>query len=429
MPSRSTRAPFVRFIVLLALLTPSSEARGQVPETRDPATTIRLFIDCTNAPCDDAFFRTEISYVDHVRDRQQADVHLLMTAQRTAGGGREITFSFFGQGRFAGRDHVMTHTFPLVVADDQFRRGMVRVMSLGLVPYLLDTTASGRLAVSVLEPALAVDPARAHDPWDRWSLRVNLSATAAGERATTSSSIHSDFNANRTTDDVKMNVNVRLNYRNSHFQLPDGRTFRAPNRERGIDALYARSLLTGRWSAGLRAAWVSSTFTNEEWSSLAAPAIEWNLFPYAEATRRLLTLNYSAGLRAWKYRREIFGKLEEVQAVQMLETTLAARQRWGTVGATLEVASLVPDIDKHHMTLFGDLSFNVLGGVSLNLSTSVEAIRDQITLPRDEATAEEVLVNVRQLATTYRYVAFVGVSYTFGSIFSPIVNPRFGRGQ
>jgi hypothetical protein len=54
-------------------------------------------------------------------------------------------------------------------------------------------------------------------------------------------------------------------------------------------------------------------------------------------------------------------------------------------------------------------------------------VRDQISLPALEATSEEVLVNQRQLATSYRYFYFFGVSYTFGSIFSPIVNPRFGR--
>jgi hypothetical protein len=56
----------------------------------------------------------------------------------------------------------------------------------------------------------------------------------------------------------------------------------------------------------------------------------------------------------------------------------------------------------------------------------VEYIRDQIGLRREEATSEEGLVNQRQLATSYRYFIFFGVSYTFGSIFSPIVNPRFG---
>jgi hypothetical protein len=92
----------------------------------------------------------------------------------------------------------------------------------------------------------------------------------------------------------------------------------------------------------------------------------------------------------------------------------------------VSVASFIPDVAKNHVSLFGNVSLNLFRGLSLNLNTSIDSLRDQITLPREEATSEEVLVNQRQLATSYRYFVFFGVSYTFGSIFSPIVNPRFG---
>ena len=72
------------------------------------------------------------------------------------------------------------------------------------------------------------------------------------------------------------------------------------------------------------------------------------------------------------------------------------------------------------------MSLNLFRGLSLSLYSNLESVRDQISLPALEATNEEVLVNQRQLATSYRYSMFFGVSYTFGSIFSPIVNPRFG---
>jgi len=42
-----------------------------------------------------------------------------------------------------------------------------------------------------------------------------------------------------------------------------------------------------------------------------------------------------------------------------------------------------------------------------------------------EATDQEILVRQRQLATSYRYGVSVGLSYTFGSIFNNVVNPRF----
>ena len=56
------------------------------------------------------------------------------------------------------------------------------------------------------------------------------------------------------------------------------------------------------------------------------------------------------------------------------------------------------------------------------------ATRDQFYLRRAGATPEEILVRQRQLATGYRYYTQFSVSYSFGSIFNNIVNPRFGGG-
>ena len=57
----------------------------------------------------------------------------------------------------------------------------------------------------------------------------------------------------------------------------------------------------------------------------------------------------------------------------------------------------------------------------------MEGIHDQIHLPREGATREEILLRQRELATDFRYWSFIGLSYTFGSIYSNVVNPRFGN--
>ena len=203
-----------------------------------------------------------------MRDRQNADVHLLMTGQSTGSGGREITFSFFGQGRFMGRDQVLKETFVVAASEDAVRRGMVRVMSLGLVPYALGTPSADRLRVTVQpQPSTtaAGGAAPTHDPWNRWSFRVNLNGNANGESSSKSFYINTNVNANRTTDESKINLNARMNYRESKFDLPDGRTFLSPNRDYGINGLYVKSL-DGHWSAGVRSNWNSSTFSNQNWS-------------------------------------------------------------------------------------------------------------------------------------------------------------------
>ena len=389
---------------------------------------VRVFIDCNNTPCDEEFFRTEINFVEHVRDRQTADIHLLMTGQSTGSGGREITFSFFGQGRFMGQDRVLKETFVVASSEDAVRRGMVRVMSLGLVPYVLGTPGADRLRVTVQAPP-ATTPGSAlqsHDPWNRWSFRVNLNGNANGESSSKSYYVNTNVNANRTTNNTKINVNGSMNYRESKFDLPDGRTFRSPNRDYGTNGLFVKSI-GNHWSAGARANWSSSTYNNQDWSYRAGPGIEWDLFPYSESTRRIVAVNYSVYARAWDYREiTIYGKLHETRMSQALDTNVSIRQRWGTISGNVEVASFVPDFAKNHVASYGDVSLNLLRGLSLNIGSNFEWVRDQISLPAEEATSEEVLVNQRQLATSYRYYLYFGVSYTFGSIFSPIVNPRFG---
>jgi hypothetical protein len=413
--------------VCLALGGGSAVAQEDAPPPPAPG-PVRVFIDCNNTPCDQEFFRTEITFVDHVRDRQTADIHLLTTGQSTGSGGREITFSFFGQGRFKGQDRVLKETFVVASSEDAVRRGMVRVMSLGLVPYVLGTSGADRLRVTVQaqQATTGVSALQSHDPWNRWSFRVNLNGNANGESSSTSYYINTNVNANRTTDNTKVNVGASMNYRESKFELPDGRTFLSPNRDYGTSGQFVKSN-GNHWAAGVRGNWNSSTYSNQDWSYRAGPGIEWDLFPYSESTRRILAVNYSVYARAWDYREvTIYGKLHETRMSQALDTNLSMRQRWGTLGVNVEAQSFVPDFKKNHVSMYGDVSLNLLRGLSLNLGSNFEWVRDQISLPAQEATSEEVLVNQRQLATSYRYYVFFGVSYTFGSIFSPIVNPRFG---
>ena len=412
----------------LGLLTGGALAQEAPPAAAaGSAEPVRIFIDCNNTPCDTDFFRTEITFVEHVRDRQNADVHLLMTGQSTASGGREITFSFFGQGRFMGRDQVLKETFVVAASDDDVRRGMVRVMSLGLVTYVLGAPGAERLRVTVQAPtATAAAATLSRDPWNRWSFRVNLNGNANGESRSKSYGVNVNVNTNRTTDDIKVNLNARVGFRESSFVLEEGREFKSPNRDYGWDGLFVKSL-TGHWSAGVRGGWSSSTFSNQNWALSAGPGIEWDLWPYSESTRRLLTFNYSILSRSWNYREvTIYGLMHETRMAQSFNTTLSMRQRWGTLGSNVEIESFVPDFSKNHVSVFGEVSLNLLRGLSLNLTSNIEYVRDQVSLRAEEATSEEVLVNQRQLATSYRYFLFFGVSYSFGSIFSPIVNPRFG---
>jgi len=57
----------------------------------------------------------------------------------------------------------------------------------------------------------------------------------------------------------------------------------------------------------------------------------------------------------------------------------------------------------------------------------LKLVHDQISLPRTGATEEEILLEQRQLQTGYKYRGNMGLTYTFGSIYNNVVNPRFGN--
>ena len=64
-------------------------------------------------------------------------------------------------------------------------------------------------------------------------------------------------------------------------------------------------------------------------------------------------------------------------------------------------------------------------GLQIGVNGFYSRVRDQIGIPRGQLTDEQILVRQRVLQTNYFYGAFVNVSYTFGSIFNTVVNPRF----
>jgi hypothetical protein len=65
--------------------------------------------------------------------------------------------------------------------------------------------------------------------------------------------------------------------------------------------------------------------------------------------------------------------------------------------------------------------------LSVQGELSGSRIRDQLSLPARGATPEEVLLRLRRLRSGYEYRFQLSLTYTFGSIFSSVVNPRFGQ--
>ena len=53
-------------------------------------------------------------------------------------------------------------------------------------------------------------------------------------------------------------------------------------------------------------------------------------------------------------------------------------------------------------------------------------IHNQLSLVKGGASTEEILLRRKQIKTQYYIFTHFSITYTFGSIYSNVVNPRFG---
>ncbi|HET7216843.1 MAG TPA: DUF481 domain-containing protein [Vicinamibacterales bacterium] len=411
-------------LALIMVASTVAAAQSQTAPGSGRAGALRVFLDCD--ACDENYFRTEITFVDYVRDRTDADVHVLVTTQGTGGGGIEYTVKYIGLGRFSGVEQSLKHFSAQTETDDERRSGLAATLRLGLVRYAAETPLAARLKVSFDAPAKTAGAAApAHDPWNFWIFRIGSSGSLEGEESENEKSFRGSISANRTTNEWKLNFNAEADYSQEEFVLDEGETFRSVSRNIEANALVAKSLTT-HWSTGTVAAFESSIFSNYELRTRLGGGIEYDVFPYAESTRRLLTVLYTLGWEHADYlETTIYGKDDEDLMDHRVETTLNLQQPWGSASASFEVAQYLTQPGKYRLTTVGSLEVRLFKGFSVDLFAEASRRRDQLSLRRGDATNEEILVRQRELATGYQYDIGFGISYSFGSIFNNVVNPRF----
>ena len=425
--------PTLRALVLGAatLLACGRAAAQQTPPAPPAAPAAqaqptRLFLDCSGFYCDLDYYQREIPFVDWVRDRTDADVHLLVVNESTGGGGGGYTLTFIGQRRFQGMaDTLHRFTRPGDTEDD-VRSGLAGAVKLGMVRYVRGTPAAERLRVEYTpaEAATAATPAR--DPWDRWSFRTGMRGFFIGEKGYHYQDMNLSLSASRVTEGWKLRLSGSGSYHEDSFELDDSTTFTSIRRDFSTNLLSVRSV-TGHLSVGGRASAVRSTYLNYDLNLRMAPAVEYDFFPYAESSRRQLTLLYSVGINSFDYRKvTTFDRLHETRADQSLTASLDLKQKWGSLGLSAEGATYLDDLSQNRLVLFTNADVRLVRGLSLNFFATGSRIRDQLNIQKDEQTPEEILLQQRQRLTGFRYTASVGLSYTFGSIFNNVVNPRFG---
>jgi hypothetical protein len=411
-------------LVCVPQLSHAGQATAQAPVATQPS-QVKVFLDCES--CFPDFLRAEVTFVDYVRDRGEADVHVLTTSAETGGGGREYTIAFTGLRTFAGTDRTIRTVTSRNDTEDIVRRQLANALRVGLLNYLAATSVPANLSVSVRLGASDGAAAATRDRWNHWVFSVQGSGFFSGEESSRSRELGGRIGADRITPNWKISLGIEFDQETEEFDLDEDDPVKVERSERDFNFLGVKAL-GEHWSVGAIGEIESSTFENIKLSVAAAPAIEFNVFPYSAYTRRQLRALYAIGAKSFRYNElTLFQKTEETLPIHELSLTFEQRERWGTLEARGQWSQYLHEFDKSRFEVEGELSVRVARGLSIGAELNASRIRDQISLPARGASPEEVLLRLRQLRSGYEYHVGVNVTYSFGSIFSSIVNPRFGQ--
>ena len=427
-------------VVVFTLLGTSSALDAQDPEDGDGPTVVEpvpgrpnVFLDCQGPNCNDQYYRTEISWVNWVRDPADSHVHVIVSSQGTGAGGREYQLDFIGRERWEEYRDQVSYQSLSTDTERESLDGITQTLGVGIARFAGSAGFRGIVRLQGDEAAApdpargVVDPQQVSDPWNLWVFRFGAGGNLDGEDTQSESRFNGNFNASRITPNWKVSYGGFVSFQRSEHELSSGRSVNTQT-DWNVNALVVSSVASN-WSGGINFRVARMPRFNQDFTLELRPAAEYSFFPYEEATRRALTAFYQIGPTYRNYQTQtVYGQTEETRIEQSLELEFSQRQPWGDASVSASASHFMHDFTKNRLALNGDLSFRIFRGFSVNTNAQIEWLNDQLYISNEGETDEEILLDLRQQATGFSYGLNLGFSYQFGSIFNNVVNNRFNGG-
>ena len=215
---------------------------------------LRVFLDCQ--PCDNSdleYLRKDIPFVDHVRDRSDAQVHILITSVSTGGGGDAYTMTFIGREAFASLDDTLRYDSRPAEAIAVTRAAVAQRLKLGLLRFVARTATAPDIGIRYTREGSAGGAEKPPvDRWNNWVLRTGVDVYLNGQTSYSNRSVYFTQSASRITLESKLGFKVNGSYNESRYDIGNGTEIVRIQRSRGGSARYVRSL-GAHWSAALSA--------------------------------------------------------------------------------------------------------------------------------------------------------------------------------
>lgn len=129
------------------------------------------------------YIKEQITSVNYVRYKNEADVFILFTKQITGSNGKKFTVDFTGENIFSGIDESLTFILEPDDTDEDERCKSVQTLKLGLIRYFSRTDMADKL--TIIFPTVKIKEL-IEDKWNNWVFSISLSGYFNGEESSNS---------------------------------------------------------------------------------------------------------------------------------------------------------------------------------------------------------------------------------------------------
>jgi hypothetical protein len=389
-------------------------------ETNSQHKVLRIFIDCDN--CDIDYWRNEILFVNHVRDPNMSQVHLHITSENTGSRGRLYKLDFIGREDFEGQEINLSYQAAKAFASSRIRNDLLKIIQMGLAPFVSQVTPLRDIDIELETEFDLTDKGATEDPWNAWVFSIESTGEIDAEESNRKLEANNSIKAEKVVVDWKARAHLHHELEVESFQ--DDEEIESTLSSLRLHGDYAKTM-GKHLSLGIAFSLESSSYSNIDLGYSLTPLVEYNIWPWSESDERMFTIAYTTGFRLFNYNdTTIYDQISESLAFEHVKLGLRLIRPWGDLEFGLGGSHYFKDFGLNNIEFDFKTSYRIAKGLELVLRFDAESIHDQINLARGDATLDEILLRRKQLATTYDISTNFGISYTFGSIYSNIVNRR-----
>jgi hypothetical protein len=418
--TKNKKQRYITLVLLLQILI----SVAQVTDT----TTLRnnapkVFINCES--CDIQYFTNEITYLNFVRDRHLADVVVLIRSINTGSGGIEYTFDFCGENTY--KNCIAAEKFNSLpnMSEADIRTGLKNALTKGILIYLLKSPLASNIEYTIKGLETKGNSDKVKDKWNLWLFNVNGNVNGSGQEYSKAIYYNSNINANRTSEKNRFETGFYQYGNFQKYKIDDTTTINSSANSYGAYSFNAISI-GKKIAVGYYSTYFSSTVQNLVNSTSFYPAIEYNVFPYSEATRRQLRFNYRIGARYVDfYNTTYLDKNNDWYYLHSLVVSYKQVEKWGNLNCDIGTFQYFSKDRFYRVNISPSVSWNVASGLNVNFGGNFSVVNDQYYLKKDEVSSAAILLGQTQLKSNFSYNFYFGMSYSFGSIYNNVVNVRF----